>query len=159
MPFTHIFAAQIHNNQKFMKKLMLSAVAVTVFFAACNKSDDNASRQEMLVGKWNLTEFGADANQNGSIDAGETTATSTIGMTLVTTLNSDGTSSSVGTFAGMPTDTTAGKWNLMDGEQTLRVIEDGDTTDFIIKGLESSKMTLLDKDGGPLAQWGVFQKL
>ena len=142
-----------------MKKVMLSAAALMVFFAACNKSDDNnATRQEMLVGTWNLTEFGVDANQNGSIDAGETGAASTLGMTMATTLNSDGTSSTVGTFAGMPSDTTAGKWSLMDSEQTLRMIEDGDTTDFIIKGLESSKMTLLDKDGGPLAQWGVFQK-
>jgi hypothetical protein len=141
-----------------MKKLMLSAVALTVFFAACKKNDDNGTRQEMLVGKWSLTEFGVDANQNGAIDAGETGAASTLGMSMVTTLSSDGTSSTIGSFAGMPADTTAGKWSLMDADQTLRMIEDGDTTDFIIKGLESSKMTLLDKEGGPLAQWGVFQK-
>ena len=72
-----------------MKKVMLSAAALMVFFAACNKSDDNnATRQEMLVGTWNLTEFGVDANQNGSIDAGETGAASTLGMTMATTLNS-----------------------------------------------------------------------
>jgi hypothetical protein len=141
-----------------MKKLMLSAVALTVFFAACKKNDDDATRQEMLVGKWNLTEFGVDANQNGSIDLGETGAASTLGMSMATTLNSDGTSSTIATFGGSTPDTTAGKWSLMDNEQTLRVIEGGDTTDFIIKGLESSKMTLLDKEGGALAQWGVFQK-
>lgn len=141
-----------------MKKVMLSAAALMVFFAACNKSDDNnATRQEMLVGTWNLTEWGFDLNPNGTIEQGETSPVdTTISMTSI--LNSDGTGTMISHLSGFGTDTTMVKWSLVNGDQVLRTIDGTDTSDVHIKGLDGSKLTVLEVDGGSTAQWGVYQK-
>ena len=137
---------------------MLSAAALMVFFAACNKSDDNnATRQEMLVGTWNLTEWGFDLNPNGTIEQGETSPVdTTISMTSI--LNSDGTGTMISHLSGFGTDTTMVKWSLVNGDQVLRTIDGTDTSDVHIKGLDGSKLTVLEVDGGSTAQWGVYQK-
>ena len=141
-----------------MKKVMLSAAALMVFFAACNKSDDNnATRQEMLVGTWNLTEWGFDLNPNGTIEQGETSPVdTTISMTSI--LNSDGTGTMISHLSGFGTDTTMVKWSLVNGDQVLRTIDGTDTSDVHIKGLDGSKLTVLEVDGGSTAQWVVYQK-
>ena len=141
-----------------MKKVMLSAAALMVFFAACNKSDDNnATRQEMLVGTWNLTEWGFDLNPNGTIEQGETSPVdTTISMTSI--LNSDGTGTMISHLSGFGTDTTMVKWSLVNGDQVRRTLDGTDTSDVHIKGLDGSKLTVLEVDGGSTAQWGVYQK-
>ena len=142
-----------------MKKALLSMAAVATLFTACKKSDDdNQTRSQMLVGTWNMSSYGMDANNNSTLDNGETGPTSTTTFGAKVTMNSDATGTQVAYFLGTA-DTSNFKWALTNNENSLQIIDGTDTSYMLIKSISSSNLTLLDTAAGmqfPL--WEVFTK-
>ena len=124
------------------KTLLLICAGVTLAAASCKKDDDNktttpaaSSRSELIKGTWTISEVGADANSNGTLDAGESTSAVGSPFAGTQTFNADGTGS-INATAGSENFT----WMLQDNDNTLLLISPGDTAEVAIKELSSNKL-------------------
>jgi len=141
-----------------MKKVLLSVAALATLFASCKKDDDNnKSRHDMLVGTWTVSQFGTDINNNKVIDMGETSDSVMNGFF---TFNANGTAVASLSFMGMPADTSDATWTLVDNDNYLRTISDGDTGYIMIQSISNNNLTLLDTTGASMnaATWMVMSK-
>lgn len=148
-----------------MKKLVLSAFALSVLFTACKKDDDKngvSSRKDALVGTWKMTGYGLDVNNNGKVDQGEVADPSLAEMSASIKFNTDGTGVTMSSFSGFE-DTSDIKWALINNDNTLRIIndwdsaEDADTTDTDFVSFENSKFIIKDETTTP-PSFGEFTK-
>ena len=143
-----------------MKKVILSIAAVSAFFVGCKKDDDNTlTRRQMIVGNWDLSQFGFDANNNGVLDQGETAPASSATVDGTFTFNDNGTATATATFLG-DTDTVSGNWALVNSDSWLMTALDGDTAYLEIKSVAGNSMTLRDSTDAMLNQatWYVLSK-
>jgi hypothetical protein len=144
-----------------MKKVFLSIAVLATLFASCKKDDDNnnKSRHDMVIGTWTMNQWGADANNNQVLDAGETVPTSASTVNGTFTFNANGTAVAVASFLGI-TDTSSGTWALVDNDNYLQTISDGDTTYMLIKSISNNNLTVLDTTDASMnaAQWYVLGK-
>ena len=72
-----------------MKKTFSAVAIATILFASSCKKDDKDDVS--IVGKWTISEIGADNNDNNKVDAGETAPASAIGLTGFLDLKSNST--------------------------------------------------------------------
>ena len=144
-----------------MKKFILSIAALSMIVAVgCNKKDDDKSgRQQMIVGTWNLSQFGNDANGNGALDGAEAMAASdtTMGSQLI--INSNGQATQSVTLGGVPFGSVTGNWSLINNENWLRLVDGTDTMAFEIKSLSNNSLTFRDTTGAAMgAEYTVWSK-
>jgi len=144
-----------------MKKSILSIAVIASFVVGCKKDDDNdQSRSAMMAGTWNISQYGFDANGNGVMDNGETTAASPLTMSGSLNFNSNGTVISNIAAFGFPASIDTAQWALINNDNYLRTISEGDTTVIEIKNMSSSSVTLRDTSfsGAMGATWMVLNK-
>lgn len=146
-----------------MKKILLSIAVIATAATGCKKDNDDyvppASRRNMLLGKWTLTENGNDINNNGIVDAGETQPSSVSGMSGTAQLNNDGTGNITASAFGFPY-SISGNWELINNENTIKLGNANDTFYLEIKGISDSLLTIRDTTIFPTgaASWFIFKK-
>ena len=106
------------------------------------------SKQNLLIGIWNLTEYGSDDNYNGNLDIGETSPTS--GLTVTFSNNNTG-------YYYDGSSTYPFTWVLVNNDNVLRMSIGSSPIDYLIKTLVSDKLVLMDETTTP-PDWAVFQK-
>jgi hypothetical protein len=139
-----------------MKKVFLSVAVLATLFASCKKDDDNnnKSRHDMMVGTWMIDQFGADVNNNQTIDIGETSDSALNGFF---TFSANGALTTASHFIGLPADTLTGTWALVNNDNYLQLVsDDGDTSYSLIKSISNNNLTLLDTSNAAI--WFVLAK-
>ncbi|HTN45973.1 MAG TPA: lipocalin family protein [Flavipsychrobacter sp.] len=143
-----------------MKKITLAFSAMAVLaFVSCNKNDDDskpATVKDKLKGTWKMSEYGADANSNGTLETGETAPTTGTSFGGSATYNADGTGNQIVTIMGT-SDTFSFNWVLATDDKTLYHISDGDTITSIITELTTNRLVELTDESTPKS-WVVFTK-
>lgn len=143
-----------------MKKSLFSIAVLAAMIVGCKKDEDEKSRKDLMVGNWNLTEFGVDANNNSVVDGGELFPASDSTVNGAFTFNSDGTFTLISSFAGLGSDTTSGQWALINNDTYIRTIAEGDTSVAEINSFAANKVILRDSTDAQIsgAQWIVLSK-
>lgn len=141
-----------------MKKVFLSVAVLATLFASCKKDDDNnnKSRHDMLIGTWTINQWGTDANNNQTLEDGETTPTSDSTVSGAFTFNANGTATAVVSGLGM----ISGTWALVNNENYIQTISGTDTTNMLIKSISNNSLTVLDTSDASIndATWYVLSK-
>ena len=129
------------------------AVATVLFSTSCKKDEDEAVT---IIGKWTLSEMGTDSNNNNKVDAGETAAASTVGLSGFLDFKSNNTFSASFSIGGM-TETAAGTYTYANN--SLTTVESGDTEVMTINSLTSNKLIIKNAaEGSGSATWEVYTK-
>ena len=135
-----------------MKKVSLKFAAVAVCgvlaLASCKKDDKNSSAS--LVGNWTLSEIGGDANNNSTLDAGESAPASQGGFNGSAAFRSDNTYTLV-LSAGGASNTETGTYSYANN--SLTTVSSGDTTVIAVKELTNNRLVTLES-----RQFYVFSK-
>lgn len=143
-----------------MKKSLLSIAVLAAMIVGCKKDEDEKTRKELMVGNWNVTEYGVDANNNSVVDGGELFPASDSTVNGAFTFNSDGTFSLISKFLGLGSDTTTGQWALLNNDTYIRTIVEGDTSVAEINSFAANKVILRDTADAQIsgASWVVLSK-
>lgn len=139
---------------KMNKLLIVGCLSIAAFsIASCKKSSSTSK----LVGTWNLTQVGEDANGNSVMDASEVQNVSGLG-TGVVTFNSDGTGSEHVVFYGGLVDSTVTfkKWTLQNSDQDLVLTASDGTTLLSHVTLTNTDLTIADTSK-PIT-WTIWKK-
>ncbi len=140
------------------KQLLLSALllaSLSATFVSCKKEDKEKSRKELITGAWTVKGAGADANNNGTLEESEYDPLfkqlSGANVAVKQTFNADGNGNLSFVIPLLGGDTTNFTWSLADNDQTLRIMEEGDSTatDATITTLEQNKFEYAEKTGNP----------
>jgi len=134
-----------------MKKLFLSAAAVTLLFASCKKDDDGGSslnrKDQLMTGKWKIT-----AATVTSTISGVSTTQDIFGLT--DECNKDDLSifksdmhlitdaGAVKCNSNDPQQEDAGTWALTDNDTKLAITESGSTESSNIDQLDGSTLKI-----------------
>jgi len=118
--------------------------ATALSVASCKKSSSSSSTKDMLVGTWSQTMSGYDANNNNTVDAGETTTDNS----GTATFNKDNTGSISSSGFSFPI-----TYSVNDKDLTIYL--SGDTTKLLITSISSSSLTVKDPSD---SSWSVFKK-
>jgi len=111
----------------------------------------------MLIGTWNLSEIGADDDNDKVVDADETVPAALIGASGTLKLEGNGNANLTINF--LDTTSVNGVWDLLDNENTFRLVSEGDTALLDIAELTSNRMSLRMNDedsGSPI--WYIMTK-
>lgn len=130
-------------------------VAVLIISASACKKDEttvDGSASTSIVGKWNLSELGTDANKNNVLDAGETTSVTGAGVSGYTDLKSDKTFSSSLTI-GTVVFTASGTYTYANN--SITTVSSSETKSRTVNTLTTNKLVVKDAED---AQWEVYTK-
>jgi Lipocalin-like domain len=132
-----------------MKKLLFSALALTLLATACKKKDDEPTRTELLTASgWKYAQYGLDANKNGAIEAAESQLDACELDDTYTFANGGSLTQNVGTVKCFTGETnTTGTWALKNNDTQVDITIFGFTTTLTINELSSSRLVLKEIDG------------
>ena len=124
------------------------AAILLLSFTACKKENSPAipsHNRELLIGTWNLVQFGNDSNRNQMLDGAE--ADTNIDKAVQTlTFKTDSTAEEITDFHGF-TGFSFSRWQLYNNGQSLQFIGTAaDTTHKTILILDSLHLTLYDSE-------------
>lgn len=135
----------------------VSFLLICVIVTACKKKDDAPrTPASELVGYWTLSHYGADANDNDTLDAMEAPQVLGTGFDGHMTLRSDGTGSwylNTGTIVKKEI-----TWALIDTNKTFITVTGTDTLYYPISTRSGSNLTVLDTLTTPVGYWQVWMK-
>ena len=136
-----------------MKKVLLSmAIAAVLFSTSCKKDEAEVT----IVGKWTLTEVGADANNNNKVDQGETGPVSAVGLSGFVDIRGNNTFTISATFMGQA-ETVTGTY--VYSNNMLTTVAEGETDVATVNTLTSNKLILKNAaEGSAAATWEVYTK-
>ncbi len=141
-------------KQFLLSALLLASLSAT--FVSCKKDKDpEKSRKELITGAWTVSGVGEDANSNGTLEESEYDPLfkqlSSANVPVKQTFNADGNGNLSFVVPLLGGDTLNFTWSLVDNDQTLRVMQEGDSTatDATITTLEQNKFEYSEKTGNP----------
>lgn len=142
---------------KRLNRIITTAGASLLLLGSCKKDNNNNNVvHDNLIGSWKAVTDARDSNNNGIIDAGETTPDAMF-VNYLWVFKSDGTLSYMeyGTIL-------AGQWSwqLVANNSYLKTTDAGAAGTVIYKHIDnisSTSLTLKDTSGG-VTTWVTFQK-
>lgn len=126
---------------KLNKLLIVGCLSIAAISIASCKKTSTKSTKDMLQGTWTLSQAGYDANNNNTVDPGETTDTT--GGTVA--FNSDNTGSLSGLGLSFPFTYTV-------SDKNLSVVTFGDTIKFNIT-VSDHNLTMKELDDSTFTVW------
>lgn len=142
-----------------MKPTFLSFAISFVFliaYVACKKTESSSRNDSLILGQWELTNYGVDTNNNNVLDKNESTPVSGFSKLFVFYETGDYNAISM---VGFSKDTVRGQWSLLDNGQVLQTVSGGDTAKFTIHTLTSTNLSwIVQTASGSVPYWQVFKK-
>ncbi len=131
------------------KSLLFSAFVLTAFsatFVSCKKEDNQKSRQELIVGTWNIAASGLDSNKNNILDPSESDTPDSleIGRLL---FNANGSGISEYGTIGNSLEQERFNWTLSPDGKTLR-IEQVFTFNHVVTELTQNRLAYYFEENG-----------
>ena len=145
-----------HNFKSIAGILGIGLIAL----ASCKKKSDDSAKAK-LTGKWKITKYADDVNNNGTLDASES-YTVPDSVSSIITFNSDGSGSEQDIVSGVTQGTSSFTWKLINSDKDIVVSEGGASDTSHIESLTSSDLEISDKtdngSGGTMKTWGFLHK-
>jgi Lipocalin-like domain len=135
-----------------MRKIILVSFAFTLILGSCKKKKDEEpqqSRFDLLTATgWKITEYGTDANKNGTIEASESEIEACEKDDIVTFKKDGAFEQTTGAIKCFPAETTTtGTWQLQQSDTKMSVSAFGFTQVVEIVELSSNKLVWKFTDG------------